>query len=331
MEGSHRRNLPGGYLTPSPGSQDPDSPIPPFVNPGPGYDELVSETDGDADHIFTNSITDTMEEQDGASLSSTFPNPPPFWRDFTADKVARYEQLRNEYDEDEAEKTATDENYKPQSRIPNLPEELMHLQPPDEPADGRWRVFGDQYMLDDQLPTLEEQGITNLPASGQSSARDAKHYDRAFELKRLAKSLLLNFLELTGALSRSPSHAEAKVQDLRTLFINVHHILNEYRPHQARESAIEMMQDHLDRTRTETLAIRTQVDKAKRLLEGLGSLGLGGDTAAGAGAQQTAEKKKKEKKSGGDGVAAAAVAADGADVDWERERQIWASVDDLFS
>jgi hypothetical protein len=121
------------------------------------------------------------------------------------------------------------------------------------------------------------------------------------------------------------------VQDLRTLFINVHHILNEYRPHQARESAIEMMQDHLDRTRTETLAIRTQVDKAKRLLEGLGSLGLGGDTAgagaAGAGAQQTAEKKKK--KSGDD--AAAAVAVNGADVDWDRERQIWASVDDLFS
>ncbi|KAM0664559.1 hypothetical protein ACQRIT_001699 [Beauveria bassiana] len=331
MEGSHRRNLPGGYLTPSPGSQDPDSPIPPFVNLGPGYDEPVSESDGDADHIFTNNITTTMEEQDGASLSSTFPNPPPFWRDFTADKVARYEQLRNEYDEGEAEKTATDENYKPQTRIPNLPEELMHLQPPEEPADGRWRVFGDQYMLDDQLPTLEEQGITNLPASGQSSARDAKHYDRAFELKRLAKSLLLNFLELTGALSRSPWHAEAKVQDLRTLFINVHHILNEYRPHQARESAIEMMQDHLDRTRTETLAIRTQVDKARRLLEGLGSLGLGGDTAgvAGAGAQQTAEK---EMKSDGDATtAAAAAAAKGVHVDWERERQIWASVDDLFS
>lgn len=35
-----------------------------------------------------------------------------------------------------------------------------------------------------------------------------------------------------------------------------------------------MMQDHLDRTRTETAAIRTQVDKARKVLEGLGSLDL---------------------------------------------------------
>jgi mediator of RNA polymerase II transcription subunit 7 len=126
--------------------------------------------------------------------------------------------------------------------------------------------------LDDKLPTLEEQGITNLPTTGLSESKDAKHYDRAFELKKLVKSLLLNFLELSGTLSRNPAHAEAKIQDLRTLFINIHHILNEYRPHQARESAISMMQDHLDKTRGETVAIRTQVDKARRVLLDLGAM-----------------------------------------------------------
>lgn len=35
-----------------------------------------------------------------------------------------------------------------------------------------------------------------------------------------------------------------------------------------------MMQEHLDRTRTETMAIRTQVDKARRVLDGLGSLSI---------------------------------------------------------
>ena len=125
--------------------------------------------------------------------------------------------------------------------------------------------------LDDKLPTLEDQGITNLPSTTAPPTKDAKHYDRAFELKRLAKSLLLNFLELAGTLSIAPTDAAAKIADLRTIFINIHHILNEYRPHQARESAIELMQDHLDRTRRETVAIRTQVDKARRVLEGLGS------------------------------------------------------------
>ncbi|KAH0489707.1 hypothetical protein TgHK011_010125 [Trichoderma gracile] len=201
------------------------------------------------------------------SLASTFPNPPEFWKEFTPDRLSELIELklaRAPLLQDDASN----------GRIPDLPEHLRHLQPPPEPADGRWRVFGDQYMLDDKLPTLEEQGIQNLPATASSGAKDAKHYDRAFELKRLVKSLLLNFLELNGVLARNPADAEAKILDIRTLFINIHHILNEYRPHQARESAIEMMQDHLDRTRTETAAIRTQVDKARKVLEGLGSLDL---------------------------------------------------------
>jgi mediator of RNA polymerase II transcription subunit 7 len=164
--------------------------------------------------------------------------------------------------------------------------------------------------LDDKLPSLEEQGITNLPSLSSDMSKDAKHYDRALELKRLAKSLLLNFLELTGVLSRNPTFAEAKMADLRTLFINMHHILNEYRPHQARESAIEMMQEHLDHTRAETVAIRTQVDKARRVLEGLGSLSVPETPAA---------------KAGGEGKAGEAEA-----VALKREAEVWAAVDAIF-
>ncbi|KAK8919859.1 Mediator of RNA polymerase II transcription subunit 7 [Metarhizium anisopliae] len=217
-----------------------------------------------------------MAEQEPHSLASTFPNPPPFWKDFAPDRVARIDELRSVF-----AGGASDHASSSVVRIPGLPEELTNLQPPPEPSDGRWRVFGDQYMLDDKLPTLEEQGITNLPTTGLSDSKDAKHYDRAFELKKLVKSLLLNFLELAGTLSRNPAHAEGKIQDLRTLFINIHHILNEYRPHQARESAIAMMQDHLDKTRSETDAIRMQVEKAKSVLEGLGKLGQGDVELAG--------------------------------------------------
>lgn len=174
--------------------------------------------------------------------------------------------------------------------------------------------------LDDKLPTLEEQGITNLPATLSSPANPTTsattHHDRALELKRLAKSLLLNFLELTGTLSRSPAHAEAKVQDLRTLFINAHHALNEYRPHQARESAIEMMQDGLDKVRAETVAVRTQVDRARRVLEGLGSLRVAADEAA--------EKLKQEAQGGEEKEDAEAVLA-------RREAEIWAAADAVFA
>lgn len=205
-----------------------------------------------------------MADPEPHSLASTFPNPPPFWRDFTPDKLARVDELRR----------AAGVDADAPLRLPSVPDDLAVLQPPPEPADGCWRVFGDQYMLDDRLPTLEEQGITNLPASAPARPRAAKHYDGALELKRLAKSLLLNFLELASTLARSLRDAEAKMGDVRTLFINIHHALNEYRPHQARESAMELMQDHLDRTRAETLAVRAQINRARSVLEGLGSLGL---------------------------------------------------------
>lgn len=245
-----------------------------------------------------------MAEQEAHSLASTFPNPPSFWKDFTPDRVARIEELRNSF-------AGAGDQSASAVRIPGLPQELANLQPPMEPADGRWRVFGDQYMLDDKLPTLEGQGIANLPKLNLPASKDAKHYDRAFELKKLVKSLLLNFLELSGTLSRNPADAESKIQDLRTLFINIHHILNEYRPHQARESAIAMMQNHLDKTRSETVAIRTQVDRARRVLEGLGSLRLG--------EQEKLSSGRIDEESAGEELA----------LRWERE--IWAAADAEFA
>ena len=68
-----------------------------------------------------------------------------------------------------------------------------------------------------------------------------------------------------------------KSADLRTIFINFHHAINEYRPHQARESLVALMQDQLDRMRAETQANREAADKAKRVLEGLGSITIPDD------------------------------------------------------
>ena len=63
--------------------------------------------------------------------------------------------------------------------------------------------------------------------------------------------------------------------DLRTLFINFHHLLNEYRPHQARESLILMMQDQLDRSKAETEGMLKMKAEVEQILEGLGHLGIG--------------------------------------------------------
>jgi mediator of RNA polymerase II transcription subunit 7 len=55
------------------------------------------------------------------------------------------------------------------------------------------------------------------------------------------------------------------VEDLRNLFINAHHLLNLYRPHQARESLIMMMEEQLNHSRQEI----ERMDKVKAEIEGV--------------------------------------------------------------
>ncbi|KAI9899888.1 hypothetical protein N3K66_004150 [Trichothecium roseum] len=291
------------------------------------------------------------QEQQPHSLASTFPSPPPFWRDFTPENVRRIDDLlllaaAGAAAAGQGDGSGGDDRL---ARA-ELPEELVNLQPPPEPADGRWRVFGDHYSLNDELPTLEDQGITNLPAthpsrqnqqqqqppSGSSAAapRTVAQQDTALELKRLVKSLLLNFLELAGALHASPGDATAKVADLRTLLINIHHTLNEYRPHQARESAAELMQDLLDRTRRETAGVQEVVDRGRRVLEGLGSLGVDGD-GVGSAAAAAAAGSMAATATATTAASSAAVTGEGVGEEGEmgamRERDLWSITDGLLA
>lgn len=81
-----------------------------------------------------------MAEQESNSLASTYPNPPSFWKEFTPDRIARIDELRTAHLEEHGGDALT-------VRVPGVPEELVGLQPPAEPADGKWRIFGDQYMV----------------------------------------------------------------------------------------------------------------------------------------------------------------------------------------
>jgi mediator of RNA polymerase II transcription subunit 7 len=180
-----------------------------------------------------------MSAPEPPKISSGLPLPPPFYHAFTQTNTSRIAALRKAHRHLATPASAVAYAQSRDKdlaalvpRVPNAAPQYEYLQPPPEPADGRWRFNGDHFSLDDRIPSLEEQNIRRLVPGGNDGSgeggggegggggggeaggagREVKHLDRAFQLKKLAKSQLLNFLELTGILSQTP-------QDVRRVVV----------------------------------------------------------------------------------------------------------------
>ena len=122
-------------------------------------------------------------------------------------------------------------------------------------------MFGVQFHADDQIiRPLESQNLRRLYP---------QNYDHKRELKKLNHSILVNFLDLLDILIKnpdSPKRAE-KIEDLTLLFIHMHHLINEFRPHQARETLRVMME--LQKTQRLDTAERfhKHLEKVQELLQ----------------------------------------------------------------
>ncbi|KAF8471275.1 MED7 protein-domain-containing protein [Kalaharituber pfeilii] len=205
-------------------------------------------------------------------VSSAFPPPPPFYKHFTPENIAalkHHQKIGAPHDQ--------------------LPQELHYLVPPP-PPDASYRCFGDTWQIPDVLPSLPQMGITQLyedpsPSAGPSTSVSTStsttappSNTRALSLLRLSKSLLLSYLELLSYLSSNPTRSSEKLQDLRTIMINMHHLINEYRPHQARETLILMMEEQVEKCkkeRDENIKAKETVRSVLSVLEGMLESGLG--------------------------------------------------------
>lgn len=158
------------------------------------------------------------------NVVSSFPSPPAFYKLFFASPT-----------------TTTPSSDDPLDRFRQPP------LPPDEHSPS-YSMFGNQYTVDDEILSLETQGRKRLyPEHTDSSAKEASK-----ELLRLNKALLFNFLELLNTLLTGPQDgnnnlANQKVTDIEEIAVNIHHLINCYRPHQARQVLIEMLRDQINR------------------------------------------------------------------------------------
>ncbi|KAF9359946.1 Mediator of RNA polymerase II transcription subunit 7 [Mortierella sp. AD094] len=188
-----------------------------------------------------------MEEASAQQQGAAFPAPPYYFQRYTQENINLLEKAQK--DPENAEITKS---------LEGLPFPILALEPPPPVKKGAYWMFGRAWPVQDSLATLEEQGIEQLYPKGS--------IDRVKELKKLNHSAVFNFLELVHTLSTSPGEFATKVDQIRVIFINMHHILNEYRPHQARETLKLMMEDQLSRKKKETAALRkTCIDLRKQL------------------------------------------------------------------
>ena len=76
-------------------------------------------------------------EEDSSKVTALYPDPPSFWKAFTAENLGRFDSLKQDY----ADRNGLDVDTV--VRIPDIPEELAYLQPPAEPSDSKWRLFSE--------------------------------------------------------------------------------------------------------------------------------------------------------------------------------------------
>ncbi|KAG0170933.1 Mediator of RNA polymerase II transcription subunit 7 [Apophysomyces sp. BC1034] len=182
---------------------------------------------------------------------SAWPDPPIYYKRYTDENV---EKLR------EARETGV---YPDDLVIapPLPPDHIRSLEPPPPPTD-QYQVFDQTWEVHDHLRTLTEQGVPQFFPSGT--------IDSIQELKKLNRALIVQFLDLLKVLVTDPDAFGQRIERISYIFINMHHILNEYRPHQARETLRLLMENQLARKRQQAAELRRKSAEMMTLLQNFG-------------------------------------------------------------
>lgn len=143
--------------------------------------------------------------------------------------------------------------------------ELAPLVPPAVPEEPTFRGFGSVWNTKEQLLPLAESGIPQLYPEHES------RQDLVPELKKLLGSALAAFVSVVDTMGANPTAFESRIESLRVILINMHHLLNVYRPHQAREGLVMHMTQQIEKKRHEIAEMRVSNNAISDRLDALAS------------------------------------------------------------
>lgn len=133
---------------------------------------------------------------------------------------------------------------------------------PPAPVQDTYSMFGVTVNNDDAIiQSLESQGFKRLYS--------AKDIDRKKELRKLNHSVLVNFLDMIDILIKTPESPkrDEKIEDINLLFIHMHHLINEFRPHQARETLRVMLMVQKRKRTQFTGKFKEQLEKVENIIQ----------------------------------------------------------------
>lgn len=259
-----------------------------------------------------------LEDED--VLNSYFPNPPPFYKHFTSKNLDALAQFKSDQNiEDDAPLSA--------AQLLQLPAELRYLIPPAPPSPTtEYSVFGKKTTINavDDYPEVMQAIRTRLqthPVTGDvvldwtyeqlyPSSTNWSSLDRQSYLFRFLRSIILSYIELLGIVAQDPTSSakDEKLKDILTLALNMHALVNEYRPHQARETLIREMERQVERKRAEIEGVRKMGDRVREVLEGF-------------------ERSSVEGKEESENVS---IEASDEEKRQERQREMWSVMDEVL-
>ena len=81
--------------------------------------------------------------------------------------------------------------------------------------------------------------------------------------------MLVNFLDIIDILIKCPESPkrEEKIEEINLLFIHMHHLINEFRPHQARETLRVMLMVQRRKRTQFTAKFKEQLEKVETIIQ----------------------------------------------------------------
>lgn len=241
-----------------------------------------------------------------SDISALYPPPPPFYKFFTSENILKLNELRAKGVTDDQIRDIEDlkflvspippkgEQYRSFGELwwfedkhvglkESGVEQIYGDSTPGEENEDDAKLSNGTIKLDKNLNSSiakQNQSLEKIEDEDTEADEEVFSQFRINELKKMTKSLLLNFLELVGLLAKNPLLSAKKIDHIRTILINIHHLLNSYRLHQSRESLILSMQEKLEETKEEITVInktcaqvQSQLDYVSSKLQNVQELG----------------------------------------------------------